>query len=201
MTDDTLRQAYASGMTRSSDRSGCPTPEAIEAVVTRSGSEESRLATLDHVMGCASCKADFDLMQSFAVPRAPSRRFTFPLAAAATIGLVVAGSLLYQVMRSRKGPDQTLRGGETAIVLVAPNGDRVGQPVSFIWRAVPAATRYTLEVFNAAGDAVYTTDVSDTTAVMPLTVQLAVGETYHWWLTVRKSDGTESRSQPQRFTP
>jgi hypothetical protein len=176
-------------------------PEAIEALVSQSGPEESRLATLDHVMACAACKAEFDLMQSFAGSGTPGRRFTVPWAAAASIGLLLAAGAWYVSTGARQGSDQTLRGTEAGIELVAPKGDGTGQPVSFVWRAVPGATRYTLEVFNATGDAVFTTEVSDTSVSMTETTALVPGEIYYWWLVIRKSDGTEARSATQSFKP
>jgi hypothetical protein len=45
-------------------REGCPDVERLLALVERSGSEEARLALLDHVMACPHCHAEFELLRA-----------------------------------------------------------------------------------------------------------------------------------------
>jgi hypothetical protein len=45
-------------------REGCPDVERFLALVERSGSEEARLALLDHVMACPHCHAEFELLRA-----------------------------------------------------------------------------------------------------------------------------------------
>ena len=65
--DELLRTAYAVHLRRDADRveaSVCPSPEALLALVRREGAEADRLAVLDHVMSCAHCRAEFDLLRA-----------------------------------------------------------------------------------------------------------------------------------------
>ena len=66
MSDDRLRDLYAIGQgDRPAGPGGeHPAPEVIAALVRREGPEEGRLATLDHVMSCADCRRDFDLLRA-----------------------------------------------------------------------------------------------------------------------------------------
>ena len=66
MSDDRLRDLYAIAVSgQSAGAAGeHPAPEVIAALVRREGPEEGRLATLDHVMSCADCRRDFDLLRA-----------------------------------------------------------------------------------------------------------------------------------------
>ena len=96
MNDRDLQRAYTELLANrhAAGRGGCVSPEAIRTLVDREETEENRLRTLDHVMSCADCHREFELLRAVgeAVPR--QRRFLVPgvLAAAATIALV-AGSM------------------------------------------------------------------------------------------------------------
>ena len=187
---------------RPRDRAACPPPEAVVALVERRGSDAERLATLDHVMSCAGCKGDFDLMRTVAAGKAaPVRQGRWPLAAAAAVALLVSGSLLFSVLRSSTAGEGGVRGGTQGVELVSPRGDTHERPVTFVWRKATGSARYSLEVFTAAGDAVYSTDVTDTAVVLPADVSLQAGATYHWWVLVRTPDGAEVRTPPMEFKP
>jgi hypothetical protein len=203
MNDSDLQAAYGEVLRhRSTGRGKCPSPEAIRALIERRGSEIERLATLDHVMNCLGCKAEFDLMQTLASSNPPPvRRWPVPLTAAASVALLFSAAVLFMATRGRSGRVDALRGGVTAVELLTPRGDAAGRPLTFVWHSAKAPARYSLEVFNAAGDAIWATEVNDTAVVMPEDTPLVVGETYHWWVLVRTSDGLEARSQPVRFKP
>lgn len=61
MNDEQLRAVYAR---TSPARPGCAAPEEILALVQRDGAEADRLRILDHVMSCAECRGDFDLIRA-----------------------------------------------------------------------------------------------------------------------------------------
>ncbi len=61
MNDEQLRAVYAR---TSPARPGCAAPEEILALVQRDGAEADRLRILDHVMSCAECRHDFDLIRA-----------------------------------------------------------------------------------------------------------------------------------------
>jgi len=68
MTERRLRQSYdmmlAIRAEHAPGREGCPEIERLLALVDRSGSEEARLALLDHVMACPHCHAEFELLRA-----------------------------------------------------------------------------------------------------------------------------------------
>lgn len=45
-------------------REACPEVERLLGLIERSGSEEGRLALLDHVMACPYCHAEFELLRA-----------------------------------------------------------------------------------------------------------------------------------------
>src|SRR5918911_1340273 len=113
MSEERLRELYARALEarEPAQREQCPPPEALLALARREGPEAERLATLDHVMACARCRPEFDLLRAIdsagagegearrAVPsptRALARRrwtrwtMLVPLALAATLVLAVA---------------------------------------------------------------------------------------------------------------
>jgi hypothetical protein len=202
-SDQQLQDAYRDLLRqRPRDRAACPAPEAVVALIEQRGSDADRLATLDHVMSCAGCKADFDLMRTVAGRKAgPGRRGRWPLAAAAVVALSVSGSLVFMELRARSAGQDIERGGADEVELVSPRGNTATRPVTFTWRKATGPARYSLEVFNPAGDAVYGVDVTDTSVVLPATVLLQVGTTYHWWVLIRTADGSEVRTAPVSFTP
>ena len=101
-------------------------PEAIAALARREGSETERLATLDHVMSCRECRAEFDLLRAVEQAGAQSgrgeerRRRTWfvPAALAATLLLAVGVGR----MVTKPGSDDVTRGGEAG----ALSSDRSG---------------------------------------------------------------------------
>ena len=119
MSDDRLRELYAIAQGDRPDGPGGepPAPEVIAALVRREGPEEERLATLDHVMSCAECRRDFDLLraveragiESGAAGRAGGKRGWFMSAALAASVLLAVG-VGRMVLRS--GGDDTTRGDD-----------------------------------------------------------------------------------------
>jgi hypothetical protein len=203
MNDEALRTAYREILARRpTGRGRCPPVEAIGALVERRGTELERLATLDHVMNCAECKSEFDLMQAMTPGRpVPAQHLTTPIAMAAGIALAVSGTLLFAALRARNPEDTGVRGATNGVELISPRGDFHVRPITFTWRKAGGSARYSLEVFTPAGDAVYNAEVADTFAVLPANVSLEAGTTYHWWVLVRTSDGAEVRTPPVAFTP
>jgi hypothetical protein len=203
MNDDELRNGYAEVLRRRpTDRASCPGPEALRALVERNGPEASRLATLDHVMGCAPCRAEFDLLAAVASgpPASTRRRYLLPVAVAAGVTLVVSAALLWRSLEPTVGGD-VMRGPGDAVQLVSPRSVVDERPVRFVWSSAGGQVRYGLEVFTFDGDRVYAAEVRDTTALLPDSVELVRGRRYHWWLVLRYPDGREARTRVESFTP
>jgi hypothetical protein len=46
------------------ERADCLSPEAMQSLLDRTGSDDQRLEMLDHVMACPHCLAEFELLRS-----------------------------------------------------------------------------------------------------------------------------------------
>jgi hypothetical protein len=201
VSDERLRELYATAVRGRTARPGGehPAPEAIAALVRREGAEEARLATLDHVMSCAECRRDFDLLsaveraglESGAAGRAGARRSWFMPAALAASLLIAIG--LGRTL-TRPADDITRGGGGSAIALLQPAAAAVaGDSLIFAWRPVPGASRYELELLDAGGSVAASAQITDTTASPAAVRALPPGE-YHWWVRAATSDGQPLRS-------
>ena len=218
MTDDAeLRDAYRELITARvpSDRSDCPAPEALLAVVERTGDEAERLATIDHVMRCAACRRDFDLLRAAALSAeqvaadeppalqvvrgggSSARRFPLRSVAVAA-GLVVAvgiGTLTWRP--GRRQP--LLRGDANTVLLLAPEPRPDGSAL-LRWRTVPGAAAYRVEVFAPSGRTVAADTVRDSTFVFPAG-KARPEEPLRWMVTALHGDGHEVHSRAERVRP
>jgi hypothetical protein len=200
VSDERLRALYAialaSGTARATGEH--PAPDAIAALARREGSEEERLATLDHVMACPECRRDFDLLraveragvESGAAGRTAGRRsWLMPAALAASVLLAVG------IGRTVLVPSEgTTRGDADALVLVRPDREAAaGDSLAFTWRAVPGASRYELELLDAGGAVAATATTTDTSAALPAAHALPPGD-YRWWVRATTSDARAIRS-------
>jgi hypothetical protein len=214
MTDDAaLREAYRELMAARvpRDRSGCPVPEALLGLVERMGDDAARLATLDHVMSCADCRRDFDLLRTAAASaeqaaseppalrvvrgggRSPARRFPLRSVAVAA-GLVVAVGV--GLLSWHPGTRQPLlRGDANTVVLLAPETRPDGSAL-LRWRTVPGAAAYRVEVFAPNGRTVVADTVSDSTFV--LSAPEGSDQQLRWMVTALHGDGHEVRSPAER---
>jgi hypothetical protein len=190
MTDAELRDIYTRSLTsRAQSRAGCPSPEALEALVAQTGSEESRLATLDHVMSCVPCKEEFELLRAIhAADRvnagaARPRRSVAPWLAAAVVVIAAGALTLTQLQRSGTNPTRGASSSDIALVGTV-NG-------SLVWHAIPDAVRYDVEIVDASGATIFHARVADTTAALPSTLPSAP---VSWWVRATLRDGSERRS-------
>lgn len=199
-----LREVYASSMQRR--RWDHPQPEAIQALTRREGEESARLATLDHVMSCAACRAELDLLRSIEragaetdAARRPARRSWFvPAALAATVLLAVGiGTTVFT-----PGGDEPLRGDEAggvAVLAPAPEAP-AGEPLTFAWRPVEGAARYRLEVLTQGGDLALEAESRDTAVTLQGVGRLQPGD-YRWWVVaMTPGPGPRSALRPLRLT-
>ncbi len=213
MSDEGLRAAYERALaTRTpGERAACPAPEAILALVRRQGREAERLAQLDHIMACAACREEFELLRAIeragekaaAAEHGPSsepgpvvghiawRRWV-PLAAAAALVLVIAVGPGRQLWK--RAPEQ-VRGGAGAVALIGPadGSAPAGATVGFVWHASPGAERYTLELLTGGGNVALSRTTTDTALTVVLRPALPAGD-YRWWVSATSADGSETRS-------
>jgi hypothetical protein len=218
MTDERLAEAYqhAVASRATGDRTGCAAPEALLALARREGPEEERLATLDHAMACAGCKRELDLLVAveaaageLGVARGDAAPAPVPLRPRPTragsrriVALALAASALVAVgvvVREARGPGEpgdVLRGEARGIVATEPApGETVGLPVTFAWRPVPGATRYTVEVLAADGRVAWSAETREPTATLSDPGALAPGAEYRWWVRVTGGAGEPNASE------
>lgn len=202
-----LQKLYAGRVAGRTGSEPHASPEAILAVVTREGSEEERLATLEHVMACAECHREYQWLTAVneagieaegSAGAAPRRSWWrgAPMAMAASLLVAIgAGVVLSGVLRS--GDDRE-RGASGDIALVGPR-ERVSSagPITFVWHAVPGASRYVLEVQRVDGSVAIADTTADTSATVSDTVRLRADSAYRWWVR-EATDGSEPRSSAFR---
>jgi len=180
MNDRDLQKAYSELLASRAgvDRSGCVSPEELCALVERSGAEVDRLRTLDHVMQCADCHHDFELLRAVGevVPR--QRRFLVPgaLAAAATIALVAGAMWIGQ-----GGTEQPVyRGDDNTSMLIAPAGAISENPNLFDWHAIAQAVSYSIEITAPDGTLVLSDSTSEPRFALQVEAELEAGLEYTW---------------------
>ncbi len=203
VNDSDLRSDYQRALEhrRGPDRHACPSVEAIEALVEGSGAESQRLATLDHVMSCAACQREFELLRAIGAAGRPRRTALQPrtYALAAAVVLVVGASIFYALGRQS---EPLLRGEPSAIaapVPLTPRGDvEVAAARRFTWRPIPNATRYLVELVAPGGAVRALGTVTDTVWQLPDSVQLDRGEELEWWVRAEFPDGRQMRSSLTR---
>lgn len=203
--DERLRLAYRAALEErgGTTRGRHPEPEALVALVERSGTEASRLEFLDHVMSCDACRRELDLVRAgLAAAGAPRQTTWFRspsvalMAIAATL-LVVAGVRLYTASGDAEaGP--RMRGGSgvaTHPVRWLPN---VGAGLA--WSPATGAESYRVELVDESGATVVDTTMRDTTLmVADSDVRNRRGLT--WSVTATLGDGSTVTSLPSRIAP
>lgn len=218
MNEERLREIYSGVMASRAAKAGrttaCPSPEAVLALVRREDTEDSRLATLDHVMSCAECRSEFDLLRSIELAGAeagaeagteasadsrPGRRSWFVPAA-------LAASVLFAVMIGRLAlptvpGDEVVRSGpDGGVTLLAPPPEApAGSPVRFAWHPIPGASRYRLEVLTTDGQLALEAETADTAITLQSVEGLASGD-YQWWVDATSASTTaRSALRPLRL--
>jgi len=187
-----------------------PEPEDLAAYLEGGLSAAERARVEHHLASCGECRQEavsaFRSMQD----REPSSRagwLPLTLAAAAIVTLVIGGSVLFQTGRNeapapfRSGADGVDFEQVGEIEVVRPVE---GRPVSdedlvFVWRAESDDSFYRLTLTDGAGDVLWRTSTSDTTAAPESEVVLRPGETYFWIVDALAAGGRTATSGAHSF--
>jgi hypothetical protein len=180
----------------------CVSPEAMLALLQRDGTEDERMATLEHVMSCPACHREYQWLAT--VDRAaveaggsaaPGRAWWrgAPLALAASLVAVIGAGLLVRAPWRAGG--EPVRGEAGDVSLVEPAaGATIADSPTFAWHPLPEASAYVLEIQRADGSVARSDTTADTTLTLPAPLPPAE---YRWW--VREvTDGADPRSSPFR---
>ena len=203
--DDRLRLAYGASLEgRRVASTAHPEPEALVAVVERAGTEATRLEVLDHVMSCAECRYDLDLVRaSLTAAEKPKQRTWFRspsvglMAIAATL-LLAAGVKLFTNRGADVDAGPVLRGASA--VSTYPARWRSSGDATLAWRPTADAASYRLEVIDEAGAAVVDSTMRDTTLVISESA-LRNRRGLSWSVTATLGDGSSVSSLPIRLVP
>jgi hypothetical protein len=202
--DEALRALYARHA-RASDVNACPPAETIVALIERTGTEEQRLETLDHVMDCALCKPEFELLRaSTTLARQDTRRRVLrtqlPLALAATLVLALGATALWRAINP---PPPALRGAAArALTLVAPSADarlERQDELRFVWRTAPQATSYRFELLDGAGAVLRAENTRDTALVLSAALRASLVRAAQWRVEALRVDGSRISSEWRRL--
>jgi anti-sigma factor RsiW len=172
-SDEALRAAYEPALRELTTTHGpdCPTESELFAAVRAEGNEAERLRVLDHALKCPACRRELALVHTLSSgePRAAHRSFE----------------------------DITGAGSVDEPVLLAPANGAAVRPglVRFVWRPIPGAVHYTLEVDATDGTVLFSSPTRDTTFGAPI-APTAVGEN-RWLIRATLQDGSEKRSEPR----
>jgi len=211
MSDEQLRQLYARATSGRAEprRAECPTPEALEALARREGFEEERLATLDHAMTCADCRQELELLRAIEQARraetaAPTVRVRWGRPLVLALGTALAAAVAFVAVvrpwsaRHGREPAPVMRGAATDVRLTAPAADTVisAGGITFVWRSVPDARRYALEVLTPAGAVRARRETTDTSAAIAA-AELGTGDLR--WTVRAELDGGELHSPTRRL--
>lgn len=139
----------------------------------RAAADEAALVER-HLAGCSACRADWLAAQGLVARRPGTVRTLLPLAAAATLALLV----WWQAPRPPEHREPVVLTSQ-APGGIAPRGPGAA-PSLVVWSLVPGADRYRVAVFDSAGRVLWEASTADTVASLPDTVRLEP-EVPHFW--------------------
>jgi hypothetical protein len=208
LTDTRARELYQAALEARGvrGRERCATPEAMLGVLRHEGPEEQRLEVVDHVMSCAACRSEFDLLRAIEqagartepgtvvrriFPR-PRWQAVAPLALAASVVLVVAVGTRFRTDQ----PADLERGAGSSIALLGPApGTAAEFPLTFAWKPVPGARGYELEVLDEKGAVVFAEKTAETSFTLLDAPRLTPGASYRWWVRATTASGDQLSSE------
>lgn len=202
MSDEELQRAYQRA-TAHAPPGAHPEPDRIAALVLGTAREPDRVATLEHVMQCARCRAELDLLRSAneGARAADTSRFPMRWAAIAAAAVLAIGVGAVALRQPRPVTPDVFRGQRPAVGLVQPEaGSTVAKPVHLAWHGIADARNYHVELLSARGDVIAAWNTSDTVLAIPDSVRLDASQSYDVWVRATMADRTEVSSPIVRFS-
>ena len=202
MNDEELRHAYQRSA-NAAPPGPHPEPEQLERIVNGEGSEAERLALLEHVLRCPTCRPELDLLRAASEgARAAHRQMpaTRWLALAAVAILVIGLGTLALRSRRMTPRDDVMRGRAAAMSLIEPeSGASIALPIHLTWHAVEGASSYRVELLSTSGDLIAAWTTRDTTLAISDSARVSASGTYDVWVRATLKDRTDLSSPIVRF--
>jgi hypothetical protein len=154
----------------------------------------------EHLVQCADCRDNVIKAQELvARTRRPRPMIQVGLLVAAAAAIVI---IALPALRTRwMGDAASMRDEDSATALIAygPVGQSTVVPIRFTWGSAPGSLSYRLSLTDMRGKAVWSTSVSDTTVVLPASVEIVGGGRYVWVVDAILSDGTTMSTGLREF--
>jgi hypothetical protein len=203
MNDDELRREYQRS-TNTMPLGPHPEPDQLASLVSGAMPEAERLALLEHVLRCPTCKPELELLRAANEGARAAERRGFPThwMALAAAALILVGIGVLTIRTHRIGvPVDVMRGGHAAVSVIEPEaGATVSAPMRLAWHAVDGAQSYRVELLTTRGDVIAAWSTPDTTLAVPDSVRISASESYDMWVRAMLSDRTEVSSPVVRFS-
>ena len=209
MSDAALRDAYARAVSQRADpgRASCPAPEALQALVRAEGAESERIALLDHVLTCARCRGEFELLRAIEQAGGQQARASTWRQPRSWIAVALAASLLLAIgigtgrhFVDGDLPDDTFRGAADVTLVVPQDAAAAPRsaPLTLAWHRIAGVDRYALELLTADGSVALAQETSDTSITIPAARLPAAGD-YRWMVRAAAPAGVDMRSGARRL--
>lgn len=181
-----------------------PGPEQIAAYLSDALGPEERAVFETHLSRCRACRRQVTSAHALLRSRPRPMRWV-AVAAAAVLAIAMAGPWLRSATRTTASPDVERAGavasGNAAIVVLTPaDGDTISPTTAvFSWRGRGSEVLYRLSLTDGRGQAIWTTDTPDTSAVLPPNVRLAAGTRYFWYVDALGANATSWTTGTRAF--
>jgi hypothetical protein len=202
VTDSELQRDYqqAIALRTAASRAQCPPAAAIEALAAGEGKERDRLTTLDHVMACAHCQREFELLRAIHTAGAPRQAAIQPRWYALAAALLVVVALSLFTVRRDASVLRGSAGADSIPVPIAPIGDVATASVRlFVWGSFAGAAQYRIEVLDPGGALRAAASVVDTTWALTDSVALLPGDELQWTVEAVMPDARRVQSRIVAF--
>ncbi len=204
----------------------CPKPEDLALLVEEEIGRRARKRIMKHVANCPDCsmllksllslsRAVDELTAKTEVDRRPlsesmpdgarPARFIRSRRLAITAIAAIAGITIIAVSITRFSKPYALRGRTGRIELIAPKMGAVLEAgrIRFEWKAVPAASRYFIEIFGGSLELAWRSEPlfgPQTELAVGSTAAVQRGGTYFWKVTAVLANGQDVVSKSRKFS-
>ena len=184
--------------------------DVLAAYLDRALPVSARRAAVAHLTDCVACRDELVARCELLAARGGARRWVRVGAPAAALAAAAIAFMMLGTWRTVPGPGTTTGDRMRESTLVSPSRDGVaivspaegdtvsGDRLPFVWRAFGSGGSYLLRLSDES-TVRWTIDTADTSVVLPDSVRLEPGRTYHWWVDALTTDGRAVTTGVRRF--